>query len=309
MKPSKLHDNSKSSAEVVAKLPRTGLGNMLLVWAKALTFARHHSLPLLTLGWHQFRPGPWLRRENVKRWYGSSFDDGAPAWKRIAGRMMLYGATRRGDIMCEPELNSPIVDGCVYLFERVPRPPNYFDGLHPFRELIKAELVRMLRPTLRTSLENATPPEIAIHVRRGDFKIADQVSRLKNKGSLITPISAFLAAAEQARQIAGRNASITVFTDGDATEIKPLLELGNCKLAPRQPDILDIMLMSRARLLIPSAKSTFGYWAAFMSQQEVIRIPYDDMAKMGENEILLASRVTADRGKPKEPDDSRSVSL
>ena len=48
---------------VHAKLPRTGLGNKLTVWARAVVFAHNNNLPLITTGWWHIPIGTILRRE------------------------------------------------------------------------------------------------------------------------------------------------------------------------------------------------------------------------------------------------------
>jgi len=45
-------------------------------------------------------------------------------------------------------------------------------------------------------------------------------------------------------------------------------------LADDAPDIVDIYLMSRSRVLMTSIRSTFSYWSAFLSDGHVIRAPY-----------------------------------
>lgn len=58
---------------VIADIPRCGLGNKMLVWAKAMIFARAHDLPLYTFGWEQFNLGPLLRGERSNRFYTGYF--------------------------------------------------------------------------------------------------------------------------------------------------------------------------------------------------------------------------------------------
>ncbi|MDP5015756.1 MAG: hypothetical protein NWQ43_00310, partial [Dolichospermum sp.] len=54
-------------------MPRSGLGNMLLVWARAILFAEFNGLPVLSPNWNEVRIGPWLRGERTKRYYGNLF--------------------------------------------------------------------------------------------------------------------------------------------------------------------------------------------------------------------------------------------
>src|SRR5258705_11167494 len=58
---------------VHARLPRGGLGNKLLVWARATVFGRLNKLPVITTGWADVKIGPLLRRERFKRYYFGYF--------------------------------------------------------------------------------------------------------------------------------------------------------------------------------------------------------------------------------------------
>ena len=52
---------------VLAKLPKAGLANKLLVWARALVFAKENNYELFVIGWFDFKLGPFLRNEKTKR--------------------------------------------------------------------------------------------------------------------------------------------------------------------------------------------------------------------------------------------------
>src|ERR1019366_1638433 len=68
--------NSKSSmGKVYVKFPKTGLGNLMLVWARACVFAHLNNLPLVTSSWWGFRPGAWIRNERKKRLYWGYFKE------------------------------------------------------------------------------------------------------------------------------------------------------------------------------------------------------------------------------------------
>src|SRR4028119_962252 len=60
---------------VYPKLPKAGLGNMLLVWAQSAVFANINSLPIIAPTWGQLKLGPFLRGERDKRYYGNFFCD------------------------------------------------------------------------------------------------------------------------------------------------------------------------------------------------------------------------------------------
>ena len=52
-------------------LGKTGMGNMLFMWAEAFIYSRMNEATMIAPVWCRFsRVGPWLRRERYKRFYG-----------------------------------------------------------------------------------------------------------------------------------------------------------------------------------------------------------------------------------------------
>lgn len=102
---------------VIANLPRAGLGNKLLVWARALVFARMNDLPLLVSPWQQLSIGPVLRQEKRKRFYVEELRSQS-LLKQITG---LY-TMRRSQVVEEPpieQVSKSSANHC-YLFRNVP---------------------------------------------------------------------------------------------------------------------------------------------------------------------------------------------
>jgi hypothetical protein len=49
--------------------------------------------------------------------------------------------------------------------------------------------------------------------------------------------------------------------------------LTNIQFSGKNPDIVDLVLLSKSKLIVTSATSTFSYWAAFLSNSPVIMHP------------------------------------
>jgi hypothetical protein len=65
-----------------------------------------------------------------------------------------------------------------------------------------------------------------------------------------------------------------VFSDGSDEECRFLTKIPDVERAPPElSDIGDMLLMSRAKVLITSAGSTFGMWSSFFSSAAVITHP------------------------------------
>jgi hypothetical protein len=66
---------------------------------------------------------------------------------------------------------------------------------------------------------------------------------------------------------------VTIFTDGRPGDVAPLLALKNAQLADDNPDIVDLLLLSRSKCIIAAAGSTFSYWAGFLADAPVVLHP------------------------------------
>src|SRR6202008_751210 len=73
------------------------------------------------------------------------------------------------------------------------------------------------------------------------------------------------------REYANEELSVTVFTDALPEEIAAVVALPNVVIAENKPDIIDILLLSQSKIMMLSSTSTFGYWAAFLSDAVVLR--------------------------------------
>lgn len=258
--------------QVYADLPKTGLGNMLLIWARAKVFSQINGIPLTVSCWWGIRPGTWLRNESRKRTYWGYFHESS-LWKRFVISMRK----RWFLVVNEPPVAKQVLPAtpAIYRFSTPVTENDLFYGVKPYREYIREEIYRLLKPRLQMRLKVLHAPEIAVHIRRGDFK----------RGSTITPNSFFVQCIQFLRKETGKNLNITVFTDADPEEIKDVLALGNVQLAERKPDILDILQMSLSRYMVLSQTSTFSYWAAFLSDAVVIKPVGDWYADIRSPEI------------------------
>jgi hypothetical protein len=100
---------------------------------------------------------------------------------------------------------------------------------------------------------------IGVHMRRGDVKYHARV-----------PTTYFIELIDSIRSEAGVCLPATLFTDGTASEISPLLEIGNIRVAPRESDLIDLLLLARSKIIVPCPGSTFSYWSGFLSNAPII---------------------------------------
>ncbi len=251
-------------AKVYVKFPKTGLGNMMLVWAHALVFARINGLEIITSSWWGFRWGTLFRRERKKRFYRNYFKETSFV-KRNLYRWKLFFT----EVVKDPDISELTPEEKqsrkIFLFQKTIRENDLFKFLRDHQALIKEEIFKVLDDKKKEELNKYENPQISMHIRRGDFKIGNQT----------TPISYFTDIIHLIRKQTGNNFPVTIFTDGTRDEIKELLTLPQVNVAEDKADILDILLMSNSRILILSKDSTFSYWAAFLSDALVI-MAYND---------------------------------
>lgn len=234
---------------VHCKLPKAGLGNQLFPLMKAAVFAHLNELPLIVTGYHQIKLGPYLRREQSKRRYAGYFN-----FQKLFSfnRMRLVGKK----IIEEPRLEASVKDGFVYRFSVIPSWSDYFSGLKEYRPLVKRLFHEMLTPRIISLAAKQKNYTIGLHVRMGDFKPLAPGTDFAAVGSTRTPASYFIDV------LCKLQGTIGVFSDGYPEDI---LRLPNTTLVKGNPDIVDMIILSRSKVIIPSAGSTFSYWAAFLS--------------------------------------------
>jgi hypothetical protein len=261
-----------SSAYVYASLPRAGLGNMLFVWARAEVFAYINQIPLFTSSWTQLRLGPILRAEKSKRLYWRYFTNisSIPYWHQ-------WWAQLRYTRIVEPRIEVIPPDSyrqnCLYVFNENPHWANYFAGIQDYREHIRNRLWQMLNPAYQNMIEASPLPCIAVHVRRGDFRELQVGEDFTKVGLVRTPLKYFGKLIREIREVYGARLPVTIFSDGSAEELQELLQIPGVTLSLARPDIVDLWLLAKSRLLITSAGSTFSYWAAFLSDAPVLLHP------------------------------------
>ena len=158
----------------------------------------------------------------------------------------------------------------IYLFNRVITNEDLFGELRDYRELIAGKLYAMLTAKRRSQLLKYPAPVIGVHIRRGDFKLGNQT----------TPLNYFINTINLIRQTVNENLPVTIFTDADKHELSELFQLPGIFIAQEKPDILDILLLSKSKIIVLSRSSTFGYWAAFLSDALVIRSTNDWQEKI-----------------------------
>lgn len=260
---------------VVCKLPKAGLGNQLFPLMNALVFAKLNNLKVIVIGYHQLKLGPYLRNEKSKRRYSGYFN----FQKNIVGAYLdtlkIKALRKKYKSVYESQvdkLSPEALDDRIFFFEKMPSYHDYFIQLKPHRELVKQLLYEQLNPWIIKEVAKAAQPVIGVHVRMGDFRKLDEGETFKG-GHVRTPEDYFVDIINGIREIHGRLLPVSVFTDGRKNEFKDLFRLEQVNLAEGNADIVDLLLLSKSRIIVSSTGSTFSYWAGFISDAAFIKHP------------------------------------
>ncbi len=240
---------------VLAKIPRAGLANKLLVWAHALTFSVKYKLNLYETSWIHVPVGPILRREKSKRLYFNIVQAGdtIPITHRLLCKQVVLPKSDWTNII--PESSK------IYVFKEVPYHKTYFDLIAPLRSEIIQSFFRRINQKLLLKANNISSPAIALHIRRGDFKKMPWVHYDWDwYRKLIFDIRGFLK----------EDVPVTVFSDGRADEIDILKDVKNIHYFSSGNDLIDLIVMARAKVIVPYPGSTYSLWAGFISDSIII---------------------------------------
>lgn len=264
---------------------RAGLGNLLFPWARAEAFRKRHGVPMLAPQWVQPRLGTFLRRETDKRIYVRMFRNDA----YIAGLrkyLILARATVIDWYDAEAFMaSSEAANSSRPFVVRFWRYEDWFKGVDHEREHVCRRLWTITAPRIKHVLaQTPTDFEIAVHVRRGDKPtLAYGQSYPTDSPNYAVADEWFIEAIEQARAVLGKEARVKVFSDARPGQIAKILAHPGVSLAPPNPALVDIYMMARCKVLIPTSGSSFSAWSQFIGGMPAIWYP------------TLASRVIRDR--------------
>jgi hypothetical protein len=255
------------------RLGRFGLGNCLLPWARAVVFARTHSLPILGPQWVQPRLGAVLRREKVNRFYFNEISNrdyikGLRKWLILVRAAQVNEDEAVRVISCGHKTGNR---STVVVFQGM---RDLFRDLWHHHQIIHEELHRIVARTILEKVASIREPFVAMHVRRGDIITPGLTEAQLMAKKHYTPLTWFVAAAKAIRAEASfRTIPIYVVSDGYEHELAELLAIPNCCLKTLGSAIGDILLLSKATLLFATAHSTFSMWGSYLGRMPTLYYP------------------------------------
>ncbi len=276
------------------RLRGVGVANMLFPWARYVLARQHHGLRGIAPTWRQIAHRQWLQPGEDKRWYGDLFQ---PLHGEVTGLRKLWLLSRctrvpeeqLSEKQLEQQLTGPSVASQLVVFAGL---RHYFEPLWGQSTLIRRELFAALRPSQREHYAQAARPEIAVHVRLGDFTRATAEASVS--GHVPTGMDWFVQRVLELQEALGP-ADVSVFSDGTEEQLRPLLALPGVRRQAPASSIVHILLMSDARVLVGSGGSTFSAWASYLGQQPTV---WRSAGPFHEVSADLAQRVRTDEPLP-----------
>ncbi|MCX6322754.1 MAG: hypothetical protein NTZ41_00960 [Sphingobacteriales bacterium] len=263
-------------SRVVCILPKAGLGNQLFPLLNALVFGKLNDLPVTIIGYHHLKIGPYLRKEKIKRRYRGYFRFQKSVFGEAYDSFLCKRAIKNNNCIYEPELicyEKEMIRNKVFVFEKLPTYHDYFIHLKPHRSLVKLLLKETLNSWVYEEIEKLELPVIGMHIRMGDFRKLKQGEDFARVGHVRTPEHYFVAVVNQIRSISGMYLPVSLFTDGYRNEFEEVFSLTPIKMIEGNADIVDLLLLSKSKLIITANGSTFSYWAGFLSDAPIIKHP------------------------------------
>ena len=151
---------------------------------------------------------------------------------------------------------------------------NHFNDLYGWENFILEELHTITKAKWLKLVDSRKDIPIAINVRLGnDFKKATSESDFYTKGAIKTPLEWFVKSLLLIRETVGFPAKAFVVSDGKEEDLQPLLSLENVTFVRPGCAISDLLVLSKAKILIASGGSSFSAWASFLGQMPTISHP------------------------------------
>jgi hypothetical protein len=150
---------------------------------------------------------------------------------------------------------------------------DYFQRLAGREGFLYQQLHDITLPAWRRLAEQPLPGPIGIHIRRGDFATPRSPEELHTKGAVRTPLSWFRETLAAIRRAVGYRVGAYVVSDGSAKELAELLQLENVALVRTGSAIGDLLVLTRAKVLLGLGGSSFSAWASFMGQMPTVTVP------------------------------------
>ena len=253
--------------KIFAKLSDAGLGNKMFVWIKALICAHQNKAELFHSSWIDFHPKAYLRNITGKqrdwRFYRGIFKrQGILKIIRLQYYKLFYKKIK------EPlESSVNINDKSLIVFWDIPRHADFLNDFIPYRNFIKEQIFKNLSSGTYRKYQILPTPLISIHLRKGDLP-----EHMRTPNEDIIKIIAFLNKRYKT------NLPYCLFVDSPPSSVADILQIPNIHIEHTHNPMVDLLHLSKSKVIIPSIISSFSIWACFLSEAIILRHPNDKVS-------------------------------
>lgn len=246
----------------------TGLGNKLFSWSRAKIFAAQHSWLMLQYFWFSprgaaiSRGGIDFKRALKKIWLFDNFvkDKKEIAWLEYYFRYKDNLKIIKVDNLFEAKDYADYKE--VHLQFKWDKSHNFLD-LQGYSKNILDNLYSLVSYSDQRFISKyANQDFIGINVRSGnDFIEPDS----EKDGHRKTSLQWFEEGLEKIRDKYSK-LPVLIISDGGPKQLSSLLKLENVSLLDSTSAIADLLILTKAKILLGSGNSTFSAWASFLGQ-------------------------------------------
>lgn len=249
----------------------TGLGNKLFPWSRAKVFAAIKNGKILHHIWFSPR-GAGITRGGVdqakafrKIWLWKNFrsDSSTLSWALSKWKTTVTKPVFLADDLFKAEQLVGKHQDAMVVFRW--NSCHDFRDLQPYSELIKQALMDITLLRQKKFIAQFENYEfIGLNIRAGnDFINADS----NEPGYRKTALSWFVEALLQVREKYGNLPAIIV-SDGGPKQLAEILSQPDIQLLDSETAIADLLVLTKAKVLLGSGNSTFSAWASFLGKMD-----------------------------------------
>ena len=251
---------------IIIILPRTGIANKLLLWAKWKIVANKYNIDVLALNWnHPLKIGVYIRKERSKRIYRGFFKIN---YVLILKAFLSLLNARRIQILNNPKQLSPSDKYSLIFSTKLNYEFDYFENLRGHESQILQEFIQLLKPKYFQLLEKQKGQKISVHIRLGDFSTNNNSNSFKTNQRL--PITYYSGIINKLLQL-HPNYGIKIFSDGYPEELKEILDIsGRISMSDNKKDLEDFLELIQSDIIVITPQSTYSCLAAYLSKAIII---------------------------------------
>ena len=231
-----------------------GIGNSLLVWARALVYSQRYNLKMLQPTWNNFSLGPIIRKQKDFRTYTDIFKEDSNYLNNL--RLLLF----KRKIFEENLVSHKFKSDDVLIVKGL---RNFFKDLCNSNDLIYKNLLGIINDKHLQGLNFNYDNSITLHVRRSDFLGSTTTTER-------TDDQWFVRVVNLIRKKLSKNLKVYIFTDANNNQIQALMSLPGVYRLDYKISVADLLSMTKSKIFIGSKHSSFSHWVSYLGRMPTV---------------------------------------